>query len=212
MGKARLKHLDDRVEVFPSENSGRKNLLWDSGSASVFGSDLQKFTRTLKKKKRIKNDKIKSKIIIAIIIKKTNKQAKSTRTHFLLITECSGTLTYFYVGVLNHENSVQNGGCGIITQHYGGGGGGGLHSHVSIFFVFVWRCIRMDTGMYGSTDSGWGAPGEERGGLLAKTQRHVPLLRQGVQGPFFSIFFLDLFFLNIFFYPIPHLQQTLTSL
>lgn len=47
----------------------------------------------------------------------------------LLITECSGTLTYFfYVGLMNHENNVRHGGCGIITQQHGGG----LHSR---FFV-----------------------------------------------------------------------------
>lgn len=63
-------------------------------------------------------------------------------------------------------------------------------------FVFVWKCIRIDTGVYGLADSGREDPGGERGRLLAKTQRHVPLLRREVKG----LIFLSFHFCWIFFF------------
>lgn len=72
--------------------------------------------------------------------------------------------------------------------------------HMFLFcFFFVWKCIRIDTGVYGLADSGREDPDGERGGLLAKTQRHVPLLRREVKG----LIFLSFHFCWIFFSPHP---------
>lgn len=73
-----------------------------------------------------------------------------------------------------------------------------------VFVFFVWKCIRIDTGVCGSADSGREDPDRERDELLAKTQRHVPLLRQGVKGRLFYFFLSFHSCWIFFFYPSLH--------